>query len=148
MTRVHTKKNWDLGYASSRTNLSYLQQMIVYLLRLCIVVPNYCVHGSNTQPWWAHSWSELAATNAPFQDEAVRTILGMNQKHILFFCPRIFQPPSLPQNFPLLPTSPPFLPTSPLPPPSPHFSLIPSPKLGRALELEQHRALRRRKHKA
>lgn len=54
MTRVQTEKKWDLGYASSRTNLSYLQQMIVYLLRLCVVVPNYCVHGSNTQPWWAH----------------------------------------------------------------------------------------------
>jgi hypothetical protein len=90
-----------------RTNLSYLQQMFVYLLRLCVVVLNYCVHGSNTQPWWAHGWSELAATNAPFQDEAVQTILGMNQKHILFLRPGIFQPPSLPQNFPLLPTSPP-----------------------------------------
>jgi len=38
----------------------------------------------------------------------------MNQKHILFPCPGIFQLPSLPQNFPLLPTSPP----SYLPPPS------------------------------
>jgi hypothetical protein len=31
----------------------------------------------------------------------------MNQKHILFPCPGIFQPPYLPQNFPLLPTPPP-----------------------------------------
>jgi len=31
----------------------------------------------------------------------------MNQKHILFPYLRIFQPPFLPQNFPLLPTSPP-----------------------------------------
>ncbi len=38
----------------------------------------------------------------------------MNWKHILFPCPGIFQPPSLPQNFPLLLTSAPLLPTSPL----------------------------------
>jgi hypothetical protein len=61
-------------------------------------------------------WNELATTNAPVQDEAVQAVLGMNQKHILFPCPRIFQPPSLPQNFPLLPTSP--------PPPSYFFHLI------------------------
>jgi hypothetical protein len=53
------------------------------------------------------SWSETTATNAPVQDEAVQAVLGMNQKHILLPCPGIFQPPSLPQNFPLLPTSPP-----------------------------------------
>ncbi len=47
----------------------------------------------------------------------------MNQKYILFPCLGIFQPPSLPQNFPLLPTS-------PLLPPSPHFPLIPSPEVG------------------
>jgi hypothetical protein len=74
--------------------------------------------------------------------------LGMKQKHILFPCPGIFQPPSLPQKFPLLLTSP-FLPppsylpptylhphpTSLLPtctpilPPSPHFplTLLPPP---------------------
>jgi len=56
-------------------------------------------------------WSETTATNAPVQDEAVQAVLGMNQKYILLPCPRIFQPPSLPQNFPLLPT-PPLLPTS------------------------------------
>ncbi len=64
-------------------------------------------------------WSEPAATNAPVQDEVIQAVLGMNQKHILFPCPRIFQPSSLPQKFPLLP-------------PSPHFSLTPSPELGRA----------------
>jgi len=58
----------------------------------------------------------------------------MNQKHILFPCPRIFQPPSLEQNFPLLPPS--LLPTSPLLPSSPHFLLTPSPKLERAPELQ------------
>jgi hypothetical protein len=41
-------------------------------------------------------WSEPAATNALVQDEAVRAVLGMNQKHILFPCPGIFQSPSLP----------------------------------------------------
>jgi len=53
----------------------------------------------------------------------------MNQKHILFPCPRIFQPLSLPQNFPLLLTS-------PLLPFSSHFLFTPSPKLKGALELE------------
>jgi hypothetical protein len=52
-------------------------------------------------------WTEPAATSALVQDEAVQAVLGMNQKHILFPCLGIFQPPSLPQNFPLLPTSPP-----------------------------------------
>jgi hypothetical protein len=52
-------------------------------------------------------WSETTATYAPVQDEAVQAVLGMNQKHILLPCPGIFQPLSLPQNFPLLPTSPP-----------------------------------------
>jgi len=50
-------------------------------------------------------WSEPVATNAPIKDEAIQAILGMNQKHILFPCPRIFQPPSLPQKISLLPTS-------------------------------------------
>jgi hypothetical protein len=68
-------------------------------------------------------WSEPAATNALVQDEAIEAILGMNQKHILFPYPRIFQRLSLPQNFPLLP-------------PSPHFPLIPSSKLEKAPELE------------
>jgi len=64
--------------------------------------------------WWmmGHiigkaSWSEPAATSAPIQDEVVQAVLLMNQKHILFPCPGIFQAPSLPQNFPFLPTSPP-----------------------------------------
>jgi hypothetical protein len=64
-------------------------------------------------------WSEPAATNAPVQDEAVLVVLGMHQKHILFPCPRIFQPPSLPQNFPLLPIFP--LSYLPLPSYLPHF---------------------------
>jgi len=85
-------------------------------------------------------WSETTGTNAPVQDEAVQAVLGMNQKNILLPCPGIFQPPSLPQNFPLLCTSPPptYLrpPTSALLPPSPHFLLTPSPKLKRAHELE------------
>ncbi len=68
-------------------------------------------------------WNEPAATNAPVQDEVIPPILGLNQKHILFPYPRIFQPLSLPQNFPLLP-------------PSPHFLDTPSPELKRALELE------------
>ncbi len=38
-------------------------------------------------------WSEPTATSAPVQDEIVQTILGMNQKHILFPCPWIFHPP-------------------------------------------------------
>ncbi len=49
----------------------------------------------------------------------------MNQKHILLPCPGIFQPPSLPQNFPFLPTPPPptYFPPSYLPLPSylPHL---------------------------
>jgi hypothetical protein len=36
-------------------------------------------------------WSEPTTTNAPIQDEAIQAILGVNQKHILFPCPRIFQ---------------------------------------------------------
>jgi hypothetical protein len=27
-------------------------------------------------------WSKPVATNAPFDDEAVQVVLGMNQKHI------------------------------------------------------------------
>jgi hypothetical protein len=50
--------------------------------------------------WVLHwSWSEPVATSAPIQDEAVQVILGMNQKHILFPCPGIFQPLSLPPKF-------------------------------------------------
>jgi hypothetical protein len=82
--------------------------------------------------WWMMgdiigkaNYNEPPTTNAPVQDEAVQAVLGMNQKHILFPCSGIFQP----QNFPLLPTSP-FL------PPSPHFVLMPSPKLGKVPEFE------------
>jgi hypothetical protein len=45
------------------------------------------------------------ATSAPVRDEAIEAVLGMNQKHILFPCPGIFQPSSLPQNLPLIPLS-------------------------------------------
>jgi hypothetical protein len=41
-------------------------------------------------------WSEPAATNAPVEDEAIQAVLWMNQKHILYPCPGIFQPRSLP----------------------------------------------------
>jgi hypothetical protein len=52
-------------------------------------------------------WNEPTATNALVEDEVIQAILGMNQKHILFSCAGIFQPPFLPQNFPFLPNSPP-----------------------------------------
>jgi len=74
-------------------------------------------------------WNEPTATSAPVEDEAIQAVLGMNQKHILFLCPWISQPPALSQNFPLLPTS-------PLLPPSLHFPLMPFPELGRAPKLE------------
>jgi hypothetical protein len=35
-------------------------------------------------------WSELVATSALVQDEAIQAVLGMNQKHILFLCLGIF----------------------------------------------------------
>ncbi len=67
---------------------------------------------------------ESAATNAPVEDEAVETVLGMSQKHIF-----------LPQSFSLLPTSLP--PTSPPPiyifpllPTTSDFVLIPSQSSG------------------
>ncbi len=69
-------------------------------------------------------WNEPTATSAPVQDEVVQAVLGMIQKHILFPYPRIFQPPSLPQNFPLLPTSPLLLPTSPLLVSQPYFGQV------------------------
>jgi hypothetical protein len=49
----------------------------------------------------------------PVGDDAVKVVLGMNQKHILL-CPKffVFSTSSLPQSFSLLPTSLP--PTSPL----------------------------------
>ncbi len=99
-------------------------------------------HGAQAQPsdftCWSllgQGWSEPAATSAVVQDEAVQAVLTMNQKHILFPCPGIFQPPSLPQNFPFLLTSPPPTYLPPLPP-SPHFPLIPFPEHGRAPNLE------------
>jgi hypothetical protein len=76
-------------------------------------------------------WSEPAATSAPVQDEAVQAILGMNQKHILFSCQGIFQPPFSAPKF----SPPTYFPPSYLPP-SPHFPLIPSLELERAPELE------------
>jgi len=36
----------------------------------------------------------------PVQDEVVQAVLGMNQKHILFPCPGIFQPLLCPKIFP------------------------------------------------
>ncbi len=70
-----------------------------------------------------------AATNAPVEDEAVQAVLGINRKPILFPCPGIFQPSSLPQKFPFLP-------------PSPHFPLNPTQELYRAPELEPRRVSR------
>ncbi len=69
-------------------------------------------------------WGLGAGVNQqpPGQADAVQAVLGMNQKHILFPCPGIFQPPSLPQNFPLLLTSSP--PPPYLPPPSYLLHLI------------------------
>jgi len=63
--------------------------------------------------------NEPTTTNAPIQDEVVQGILGMNQKHILFLCPRFFQLSSLPHSFPLLPTS-------------THFMFTLTPKFGGA----------------
>ncbi len=45
---------------------------------------NVLVYGKsswNNQP--PPSWNELVATNALVEDEAIETVLGMNQKHIL-----------------------------------------------------------------
>jgi len=44
-------------------------------------------------------WSELAATSAPVQDEAVPVVLEMNHKQILFPCPGTFQPRLYPKIF-------------------------------------------------
>ncbi len=90
----------------------------------------------------------------PVQDEVIQAVLRMNQKHILFPSPGIFQPLYLPQIFPLLPTSPfcpllptspfcPLLSTSPLLPPSPHFLLTPSLELKRTPKVEWLRVSRR-----
>jgi hypothetical protein len=56
--------------------------------------------------------SELAATSAPVQDEAIQAVLGMNPNTskqaifiFLFPCPGFFYPSFLPQSFPLLPIS-------------------------------------------
>jgi len=81
-------------------------------------------------------WSEPAATSAPVHDEAIQAVLGMNQKHILSLCPGIFQPLSLPQNFPLLPIQ--------TPPPPPTYLLAPSYLLhliSRSFHLQTFRGL-------
>jgi hypothetical protein len=64
-----------------------------------------------------------------FRMRPFKLFWGWTKKHILFPCPGILQPPSLPQNFPILPSS-------PLLPPSPHFPLTPSLELERAPKLE------------
>jgi len=70
----------------------------------------------NSNKFQKTGWGEPAATNAPVEDEAVETVLGMNQKHIIP-CPKllIFSASSLPQKFSLLLTY--------LPPPPPPTSL-------------------------
>jgi len=73
--------------------------------------------------------NQPTTSNAPNQDEVLQVVLGMNKIHILFPCPRIFQPHYLPQNFPLLPPS-------YLPPPSYLFMLTPSLELERVHDLE------------
>jgi len=78
---------------------NHIEAVVVYY-------PYNCRLENSLMHCW-RGWSETTATNALVQDEAVQAILGMNKKHILLPCPGIFQPPSLPQNFPLLPTSPP-----------------------------------------
>jgi hypothetical protein len=84
------------------------------------------------------SWGrrESAATSAPVQDEAVQALLGMNQTKNTSSSPAqgFFSPLLCPKIFPSY-LIPPFLPTSPLLPHSPHFLLMPSPDLGRALKL-------------
>jgi hypothetical protein len=57
------------------------------------------------------AWSESAASSAPVEDEDIKPILGMNQKHILPY-PRflVFSASFLPQSFSLLATSPSYLP--------------------------------------
>ncbi len=49
------------------------------------------------------------------QDETIQSVLGMNQKHILFPCPGIFQPLLCPKIFPSYLTPPPPLYLPPLP---------------------------------
>jgi hypothetical protein len=65
------------------------------------------VHPENGLNGLIRNWCIGGCCFTLAQDEAIQTVLGMNQKHILFPYLMIFQPPSLPQNFPLLPTSPP-----------------------------------------
>jgi len=92
-------------------------------------------HGAQAQPsdftCWSllgQGWSEPAATSA-----VVQAVLTMNQKHILFRCPGIFQPPSLPQNFPFLLTSP----RSYLPTPSTSLTSFSTHSISRAWESSQ-----------
>ncbi len=82
--------------------------------------------GISSEESFCSSWrkgNEPTTTNAPIEDEAVETVLGMNQKHIL---PNqkllVFSISFLPQNVSLLPNS--------LPPTSPDFRFIPSSQLG------------------
>ncbi len=79
---------------------------------------------------WQLGLSELAATNAPVEDEPVQPVLGMNQNDIRTAQIFIFSPAStLPQNISPLPT---FLPspTSYLPTPTspllPTYPLLPT----------------------
>jgi len=83
----------------------------------------------------AMGWSEPAATSATVQDKAIQAVMRMNQKHTLYPCPGIFQPPFLLQNFP-------FCPLFPLPLSS--HSLLISSKLKRAPKLDSFKASRLR----
>ncbi len=116
---------WDLGTWSSYLLFLHLSGLASFSFSFgealfsslkVVFVPSIGVRRFIVSYWWhsgvvcifvplSRGWSEITATNAPVQDEAIQAVLGMNQKHILLPCPRIFEPPSLPQNFPLLPTS-------------------------------------------
>ncbi len=81
-------------------------------------------------------WSELAATNAPVEDELVEAILWMNKNpilcpHVFFFppllCPKIFPPPTY--HLPPLSYLPPTTPT-------------PRHSIARALELSNESELK------
>ncbi len=94
--------------------------------------------------YWNKGWSQPATTNALVQDEAVSSHFGDEPKTHPLPLPRDFSGPfSAPKISPPTYFPPAFLPTSPLLVPSPHFPLTLFPKLGRALNLEQHKASRR-----
>jgi hypothetical protein len=105
----------------------------------------------NSNKFQKTGWSEPAATNARVEDEAVETVLGMNQKHILP-CPKllIFSASSLPQKISLLP----YLPPTNLPPPPPSlpqptshdFALTPPLKLGSYWSMNKAREQLEREH--